>query len=381
MSAFDVVVIGAGPAGSAAAGRLARRGRRVLVLEKERFPRRKVCGEFLSAEAVEQLGALGLREEIDSQAETIREGVLSVPGGADIAFRLPAAARGISRERLDARLAERARELGAEIRFGARVRGVEASRSGFRVRFSEGPRGEEVEARAVVAAWGRWDAMDREWKREGSGRGRRFLAWSRGYEPSDGLAGNVLLYVFPGGYCGLSRIEGGGVHLAGIIEDARRKRLPPGWDAVVAHARASNPALDRALDGLTPSSDFRGAGPVYLAAKPPVEGSVLMVGDAAGVLDPFSGQGIACALSSGILAAQTLEAAFAGRVPIDRAARLYAAAWKHRFRSRFGWSAVFRGLVHRTRIAETAARWAGGRIVRSAIRRLAAGGRGGGVTR
>jgi flavin-dependent dehydrogenase len=106
-----------------------------------------------------------------------------------------------------------------------------------------------------------------------------------------------------------------------------------------------------------------------------------MVGDSAGVLDPFSGQGIACALASGILAAQTLETAFGGAVPLSIAARVYADAWKRRFRSRFGWSAVFRALVHRARFAESAARWAGPRLVRSALQRLAPGEAGPGVTR
>jgi flavin-dependent dehydrogenase len=371
MSGFDVVVIGAGPAGSAAAGLLALRGRRVLVLEKERFPRRKVCGEFLSAQAAEQLGALGLRAEIEVWAERIREGALFLRGGEEIAFRLPDPGLGVSRTRLDDRLARWAEDRGAELRFGARARGLTAVPEGFRVRFSEGPEDREIETRSVVGAWGRWDAMDREWRRDGGGRGRRFLAWSRGYEAADEVAGRVALYLFPGGYCGLSRVEGGRVHLAGIVDDATHRRLPHGWEAVVAHARASNPAFDRALDRLMPATDFHGAGPVYLAAKPPAEGGVLMVGDSAGVLDPFSGQGIACALSSGILAAQTLETAFAGAVPFDRVARVYAAAWRARFRSRFGWSAVFRLLVHRGRLAETAARWAGARLVRSALQRLA----------
>jgi flavin-dependent dehydrogenase len=141
---------------------------------------------------------------------------------------------------------------------------------------------------------------------------------------------------------------------------------------VLSHARTANPALDRDLDGLVPSSDFRGAGPVYPAAKPPAEGGILMVGDSAGVLDPFSGQGIACALSSGSLAAQTLAAAFEGALPLERTARVYASAWRARFRPRFGWSAVFRTLVHRSRFAESAARWAGPALVRSAIRKLAA---------
>ncbi len=239
------------------------------------------------------------------------------------------------------------------------------------MRVTEGPNEREIEARSVVGAWGRWDAMDREWRPKGSASGGRlFLAWSRGYEPNDALAGRVCLYLFPGGYCGLSRIEDGGVHLAGIVDDSTRRRLPPGWDAVHAHARVSNPALDETLGRLTPASDFRGAGPVYLAAKPPAEGGVLMVGDAAGVLDPFSGQGIASALSSGILAARTLEDGFSGAVPWARVASTYAAAWRARFRGPFGWSAAFRHLMHRPELAGAAARLAGARLVRMAMSRV-----------
>ena len=376
---YDAVVIGAGPAGASAAGLLALRGHRVLVLEKDRFPRRKVCGEFLSAQAAAQLAALGLRAEIEATAERIRHGTLSLPGGEEIAFRLPEPAIGVSRTRLDERLARWAEDRGADLRFGVRARGVSAVPGGFLVRVSDGPAHETIGTRCVVGAWGRWDAMDRGRQGNGEGRGRRFLAWSRDYEPDDALAGRVALYVFPGGYCGLSRVERGRVHLAGMVDDATRRRLPHGWEAVLAHARASNPALDRVLARLAPSSDFRGAGPIYLSPKPPSEGGILMAGDSAGVLDPFSGQGIACALSSGILAARTLANAFAGATPLSGISRAYADAWRRRFRSRFGWSAVFRVLVHRARLAESAARWAGPRLVRTAIERLAPGAAGPGM--
>ena len=377
MSPFDVVVIGAGPAGSAAAGCLAGRGRRVLIVEKDRFPRRKVCGDFLSASAAEALDVLGLRGEIEREAERIRRGTLAVAGGREIPFRLPEAALSLSRERLDARLASWAETQGAQSRFGALVHGIEGSPAGFRVRFSEGPNESQVEARHVVAAWGRWDAMDRARTPQGR-HGHLFLGWCREFAPDEDVvpAGRVGLYLFPGGYCGLSRVEGGGVHFAGLVDHATRRRLAPGWDAVVAHARDSNRALDRALDRLTPSTDFKGAGPVYLEAKPPTKGGALMVGDAAGVVDPFSGQGLACALASGILAATTLEKGFSGALAWNDVPRAYAAAWKARFRKRFGWSAAFRHLVSRPGVARAAARWAGGRLVRSAIRRLETGGEG-----
>jgi hypothetical protein len=104
------------------------------------------------------------------------------------------------------------------------------------------------------------------------------------------------------------------VNLAGVVAESHHRRSTGGWDNVLDQARRSNAALDGDLSTLTPSSDFLGAGPVYFTGKPPAEGGILMAGDAAGVLDPFSGEGQACALSSGILAARTLEKAFDGGV-------------------------------------------------------------------
>ncbi|MFY9552671.1 MAG: NAD(P)/FAD-dependent oxidoreductase [Thermoanaerobaculia bacterium] len=370
MTAFDAIVVGAGPAGSAAAGMLAARGRRVLVLEKERFPRRKVCGEFLSGSAVERLERLGVRQDVEARAERIREGEIYPPDGRPVAFRLPAPGLGISRLVLDDLLARRAGDLGAEVRFGARVRELTPAAPGFRIRFSEGTRDEEIEARGVVGAWGRWDALDRALSRGFTARRGRFFAWSRSYAPSSELAGRVRVYLFRGGYCGLSRVEGGAVNLAGVVAESLRARLPPGWDAVLEHARRSNAALDRDLAALAPDSDFLGAGPVYFTGKPPAEGGILMVGDAAGVLDPFCGEGQACALASGILAAQTLERGLSGEIPLDSAAAVYASAWREQFRGRFAWSAAFRRLMLHPRLAAAAAPWAGGRLTRLALERL-----------
>ena len=373
MVRFDVAVIGAGPAGSSAAGMLASRGLGVVVLEKEHFPRRKVCGEFLSAAALGELGRLdsGLREDLEARGEPVERGAVHASSGREVDFRLPERGLGLSRETLDARLARWARERGANICFGARVRGLRRAGDGFRVRYSEGTDQREIAARAVVGAWGRWDALDRVWDRNVE-TGRRFLAWSRLYEPCEALAGTVDLYLFPGGYCGLCRIESGAVQLAGILDESSRTRLRgPGWAEALAFARRSNAALDGVLENLTPESDFRGAGPVYLAAKPPVKDGVLMVGDTAGVLDPFSGQGIALALASGRLAARTLASAFAEAMPFDLVESTYAAAWRRRFAARFHWSALFRRIVQRPALADRAARWIGPGLVRSALHRLA----------
>lgn len=387
---FDAVIVGAGPAGSAAAAILAASGRRVSLLERDRFPRPKVCGEFLSATSRGSLERLGVRERVDAVAETIRRGFVHLPRAEAVAFMLPQPAMGISRYCLDDLLAARAGELGADVRFGARVVDVSgAPGPGFRmrVRLVADGREREVAARAVVGAWGRWDRLDRELGRDFAARvdarqsgdarqpvasrGKRFLGWSRDFVRAPALAETVRLYAFPGGYCGLSRVEGGAVNLAGVIEEGRRRRLSGGWEGVVAHARASNSDLDRDLAPLEGGPiGFLGTGPVFFTAKPPEEGGILMAGDAAGVIDPFSGEGQSAALASGILAAETLERAFAGAADLREVGRLYAAAWRSRFGRRFSWSAALRRLMLNPRSGSMVAGVAGKKIVSFAIRKL-----------
>jgi flavin-dependent dehydrogenase len=376
VTAWDVLVVGAGPAGSAAAAVLASRGARVLLVEKDRFPRSKVCGEFLAAEALASIDRIGARGAIEAALpERIEEGSLHLSNGASVPFRLPAPALGISRRVLDALLAERAAALGARVRFETRVRAIEGSlRERFRVRLQAGAGGtgeEETDARVVVGAWGRWDALDRSLDRRFLRR-PRYFGWNRGFEGGAPLlAGRVRLYLYPGGYCGLSRVEGEEVNLAGVVSEAVHRRLNGGWDAVLLHARASNPALDRDLAALSPGPrGFLGTVPVIFAAKPPVENGVLMVGDAAGVLDPFSGQGQAAALASGILAADTASEFLEGRVSPAGLLEAYGRAWRARFSRGFAWSAVMRSLILGTRLGSAAARIAGEPIVRFGMRKL-----------
>jgi flavin-dependent dehydrogenase len=368
---FDAVIVGAGPAGSAAATVLAGSGRRVLLLEKDVFPRHKVCGEFLSADALPSLDRVGARACVEAAtSERMTRGSVHLPTGASVSFELPVPAIGISRFRLDDLLATRAREAGARVTFSARVLSAEPrGADGFRVRFVQQGSEKELDGLAVIGAWGRWDALDRALDRGFLGRRARFFGWSRDFRVAPGrLQGEVRLYLFPGGYCGLSRVEGGVVNLAGVVSDRGWKRAGGGWEAVVRDARRGNAALDSDLAAMTPGPvGYLGTGPVFFTPKPATENGILMAGDAAGVIDPFSGEGQAVALAGGILAAETAERRLTGELSRGACVRAYEAAWRARFARRFAWSALLRRLVlHRT-VGALAGRLAGERLVRFAI--------------
>lgn len=370
---FDAVAVGAGPAGSAAATVLARGGRRVLLLEKDTFPRPKVCGEFLSSDALPSLERLGVRAAVESAGpERIERGSLHWLGGRSISFRLPAPAYGISRRIFDDLVARGAVAAGADTRFNARVLSVDRETpGGFRVRFSQAQTEQEIRARFVIGAWGRWDALDRRLDRGFQLARSRYFGWNRDYEGDTArLAGQVRLYLFTGGYCGLSRVEGGGVNLAGVVSERVLRSQRASWEGVLAHARRSNAALDTDLTGLEPGpTGFLGTGPVFFTAKPPSEEGMLMAGDAAGVIDPFSGEGQAAALASGILAAQTIESALSRGLSAAEAASAYARAWKRSYGRRFTWSSVFRLLILNPRLGRFAASLPGAeRLIPFAIR-------------
>jgi flavin-dependent dehydrogenase len=374
-AAHDVIVVGAGPAGSTAAAFLAERGRRVLLLEKDVFPRSKVCGSLLSAAALPSLERLGVRREVEAIGERIDCGSVHLPRARPVPFRLPAPALGISRAVLDEILARRARQLGARTVFGARVVSAGRGPDGrLCVRFRHGRSESEATAGGVIGAWGRWDPLDRTLRR-GFLEGRnRFLGWNRDYVGDAAwLDAQVRLYAFPGGYCGLSPVENGGVNFAGVVSDRVWRSMSGGWEAVVEHARVANPWLDRDLSRLRPGpSGFLAVGPVFFTEKAATEDGMLLAGDAAGVIDPFSGEGQAAALASGLLAAEALERGLSGELNADGVAASYEAAWRVHLGRRFAWSAALRRLMLHPIAGSLVARIAGDRLARFAVSRLSA---------
>ena len=330
MTSVDVAIAGAGPAGSALAALLGKRGVSVALIDRDRFPRDKLCGEFLSYDALPILERIGALEAIDAQRSPAIDHCRVVGRNTTYEFDLPRPARGVSRLLLDDLLFRRALSHGA-----ADLSGQTATRvSHDAIDLQDG----RIEARVVVGAWGRWGRFDAQLgRRFVRDRSRRNFGFKRHYRGRP-LSSTIELYSFRRGYLGVSPVEGGLTNICGLVHADRIARLKGRWDAFVEEIRREEPVLDAMYAQHEPAQEsFLSSEPVIFRSRSAVEGGVVMVGDASGIVDPLTGNGMAMAIQSALLAApfilRMLETRH--REPIDAA---YRSAHRGLFASRIRWS-------------------------------------------
>jgi flavin-dependent dehydrogenase len=294
----DAVVIGAGIAGSGTANALAGLGWDTVLVDQGTFPRHKVCGEFLSPESRAVLAALGLEAAVVAlHPVEMSRARLTLASGASLEVPLPGVALGVSRYALDAALHRAVRQSGAEVRTGVTVTSVIPSDRGYRIEMRQRGRRTAIEARAVVAAWGRSRRTGLS-DRPAPLTPRSFIGVKTHV---DGLEQRpvVELYFFPGGYVGVSPVEGGRVNVAALV--TRQVFLAAGRTPLKLIEAASrlNPALGRRLAAGRPIPGTQAAvAPVNASRKLVAWDIVPHVGDAAMVIPPLCGDGMAIALRS-----------------------------------------------------------------------------------
>lgn len=357
-----MAIIGGGPAGSSAAIRLRQRGFRVLLIEKDRFPRDKVCGEFLSPEVYSLMAELGLESELlDAAPARLHLVHLHLYGESSLDIALSRPALGLSRAVLDYLLLRRAAQLGAEVLQQTTADSVYHRPSGeFSIVCRRNGERKTALARAVICAAGRWSRWSPQVLVKPTRRARARMAYGfkAHYESSVAAANTLDLHFFPGGYCGVSHVEGGRANVCCLIEKLVLKEdVTAGDDPSSIILR--QPSLAAQLLGATRVPEFLFTGPLIFGSPKPVYDSMCMIGDSAAFIDPFCGDGISIAMYSGLLAARALEPTLLGECSLDRALGEYARAYRRAFCRLFWWSALLRNLAGPSR----AARWAAG-IVR-----------------
>jgi flavin-dependent dehydrogenase len=334
MGSFDVAVIGAGPAGSTLAALLASRGAKVALMDRDSFPRDKLCGEFLSYDALPVIELLGVDLGDAPRVEHCRV----VSRRAAYEFDLPHAARGVSRMTLDALLHR------AAVRAGATpVTETVASL-------------DSIQARVVGGAWGRWGRFDTQLGRGFvRDRAHRNFGFKRHYR---GPATNVIeLHSFRRGYLGVNSVDGGVVNICGLVHASRLAGHKGRWDAFVETIRAEEPALDALYARHTPAQEqFLSSEPVIFRARSAVEAGVFMVGDASGVIDPLTGNGMAMAMQSALLAAPLILRLLQSPAERPRIEHEYRERHRAMFAPRIRWSRAVARLLSNPALLDIAIR-------------------------
>lgn len=309
----EIVVIGGGLAGAAAATHLAQAGRDVLLLERTTGPHDKVCGEFLSYEAQEELEDLG----IDLRAlGAVPIGSVTVQrGGQRADAALPFEGLSLSRRVLDEALLARAATAGAEVRRGVRVRSLTRGETGWTVGSDSGA----WTARHVILATGKHDLHG--WRRPAGPQGDLLglKTYLRNPMPQP-RAGTVELHLFPGGYAGLEPVEGDRANLCLVVRQGRFAAMGRSWEGLLSVLKASCPGLEGRIE---PQLLDR-TKPLAIAAIPyglvqSRSDGIWRVGDQAAVIPSFTGEGMSIALHSARLAAAAL---IAGQDPEEFQPRL-----------------------------------------------------------
>jgi flavin-dependent dehydrogenase len=311
----DVIVVGAGPAGAATAIFLAEQGLAVRLVDRARFPRSKICGEYLSPEAPRLLDRLGALKAVDAIASPLKGMRITAPDGTTLVGTYHAVdswrpyrehAMALPREALDAILVDRVRSLPVD--FSEEVRVTDIHVSGDRVLGVEAVdrqrRHLTLRAPLTIAADGRASVVA---QRLGLRRPHRLqrMALVTYVQDVPGLGPFGEIFVDPPDYAILNPIAPGRANLSIVAPLTHVAPFSARLDAFFDARAKQLPHLARRMADARRVAPVRAMGPLAYRVNAPRTGGVLLVGDATGFYDPFTGEGIFNGLRAAELAAET----------------------------------------------------------------------------
>jgi len=325
---FNIAIIGAGLAGLTAAIHLRKSGFNVLLLEKEHYPKHKVCGEYLSNEILPYWNYLGV-DPFQWGAVAIDHLALSAVNGNSLDIKLPLGGFGISRYQLNHHLLEYAISLGCTL-IAQTVENVQFAENTFSISTKHQ---QEFNADLVLGAFGKRSNLDFKLDRNFTNSKNNWLAVKAHYA-GEIRSNQVSLHNFKGGYCGISRVEDHKINVCYLtrteafkpcknIEDFQQKVLCEN-----PHLRKFFSQAETLFDQPVSISQ------IAFQSKPSVENHMLMCGDSARLIHPLCGNGMAMAVISAKLASECISGSARQDWSRTELEQRYDKLWKQTFTNR-----------------------------------------------
>ena len=327
---YDVIIIGGGLAGLSSAIVLANKKYKVLLLEKDSYPKHKVCGEFISMESWPFLKSLGLPLQ-DMQLPLINKLQVTDTRGNKVNANLTQGGFGISRYTLDNEMAQLAIKAGAALLTKTKADDVQYDGTLFTVK----AKGETYTGKIVCGTWGKRSNMDVKWHRsflkEKNNALNNYIGikYHIRYPYPHDLIG---LHNFTNGYCGISEIEDGKCCMCYLTTAANLQNSGNDIKTMEADVLMKNPVLH---DVFT-KAEFLYDAPVTISQisfqkKEQVQDHVLLLGDAAGMITPLCGNGMSMALHAAKIASGLTDDFLQGKITRTEMEKTYAETWKKNF--------------------------------------------------
>jgi flavin-dependent dehydrogenase len=361
---FDVLVIGAGPAGATTALLLAKAGWSVALVEKKIFPRRKVCGEFISATSLPLLHKLGIGEFYNTHSGPQIKRVGLFAADKLLTAAMPPVAnhsvpwgRAVKREELDTALRDAAIQAGVTCWQPAEVSDLKSNSGWTSCIVSSEDSRDRIMTKVVVLANGSWErgilaATPQAHKNSD------MLAFKAHFSHADLAADLMPLIAFPGGYGGLVNSENGLMTLSccirrNVLQGVRRQYpAASAGDAVLQHIRNTCAGARDVFKTAVREGAWLAAGPIQPGVRRGFQAGYFCVGNLAGEAHPVVAEGISMAMQSAWVLTEVLiqhkEAVLSGQ--FNQAAREYQQLWRRNFAIRIYVAAIFAHVVMRPRL-------------------------------
>lgn len=326
---YDVIIIGGGLAGLTSATHLSQKGLSVLLIEKNTYPKHKVCGEYISKEVLPYLNALGFNP-YEFGAKNITQFTLSTCKSQTVSTKLPTGGFGISRYCIDDELAKIASKSGAQITHSIVV-SIEFENENFTVFTNDN---QKYTAELVIGSFGKRSNLDAKMNRDFMKKPSPFLgvkAHYKGNFPDDAMK----LHNFKGGYCGVSKVENDLINVCYIADYKSFKKYKNIAD-FEQKVLSENKYLKAVFEQCELAFDKPlSISQVSFSSKQAVENHIMMCGDSAGMIHPLAGNGMSMAIRGAQMACEQILKYKAGVIKTRAALEDgYTKRWNDEFSTR-----------------------------------------------